>query len=59
MHPVTCILSYFVPAFPTLVRYVFDREVMEVFTAMNNLMRGKDPWTGKKIVPPPPPPPSA
>ena len=36
------------PLRSTLVRYVFDREVMQVFTALNNLMRGKDPWTGKR-----------
>ena len=40
-------------------RYVFNREVMEVFSALNNMMRGKDPWTVKKMPPPPPPPPAA
>ncbi|GAX73499.1 hypothetical protein CEUSTIGMA_g951.t1 [Chlamydomonas eustigma] len=29
------------------IKYVFDREVMEVFSALNNIMRGKDPWSGK------------
>lgn len=29
------------------IKYVMDREVMEVFSALNNIMRGKDPWTGK------------
>ncbi len=30
------------------IKYIFDREVMEVFSALNNMMRGKDPWPKKK-----------
>ncbi|KAG1663960.1 hypothetical protein FOA52_001086 [Chlamydomonas sp. UWO 241] len=41
------------------IKYVFDKEVMEVFGALNNVMRGKDAWTGKVPPPPPPPPPTA
>eukprot|EP00955_Chlamydomonas_euryale_P040616 351771-Chlamydomonas_euryale.AAC.1 len=37
------------------IKYVFDKEVMEVFGALNNLMRGRDAWTGKKAGTPPPP----